>query len=924
MKRSIDFLFILLCIFSVFKLRAQDLNTELILSIGGMSNDIASTVILEKNQDIVLCGTFRGTVDFAPGSNVNNLSSSGQEDVFIQKLDSTGNLIWAKRIGGPGKDIIYSSGTDSLNNIYLAGSFSGTADFDPDTSTSYYLTSSSGYQDIFILKLDSSGNFIWAKAIGGALGDEIYSIAVDLAGNVYATGAFADVVDFDPGSGTYNLTSSSVMQSDVFVLKLSYSGNFSWAKKYGVASFNDAGKAIILNDSANVYVTGHFFGNMDIDPGPGVSTVYSMGLTDVFIQKLDTSGNFIWGKSIGGASSEYATSLCYDRKGNIYLTGRFQSHTNFDPNQFYYLDSQGGSSDAYVEKISSSGNLIWVRGMGSDVNGEVGLAIKTDNTGNVYSTGVFKDTTDFNPGVAIENIVSRGAEDIYIQKLDSSGNLVWAKSIGSAGSDSSLSLMLDGKGNIFLSGYYSGVADLDPEQAISNNLSNGLRDAFLLKLKLLDTCNNLHIAIDSAKNINCADSGMIVCKGLQGFPPFQYSWNTIPASFDSVLIVHNSGIYEVTVSDIHNCMKKSSILINGPDTTSGYDLLINGLATRFRPGRSTGFWLNALNMSCMPINGTVSFIMDSLVSFDSSTVAPNLIVNDTIIWNLNGMKYDSMHFFSKLYLHTISTATTADTVCFTVKIDPVSGDNDSANNMKTYCFPVFNSHDPNTIDVYPLGKCQQQLIAKSQLLTYTIQFQNTGNSAAIDISIIDTLDTDLDINSVNILGSSHSMITEVLPGNVIKFMFNNIMLADSSSNESQSHGYLIYGVYPTQSAIEGTNIRNKADIYFDFNQPVTTNSVHNTITLGDVDTINCNETVDIHQMISPRKNQFSIYPNPASTSLIIMTYSDKLEKVFITNLLGEIITDAFVRDKSIVDVGYLAPGVYFVLSSLGTVKFIKQ
>src|SRR5690606_23904636 len=143
-----------------------------------------------------------GTVDFDPGVGVYNLTSLGYDDIFIQKLDSNGDFLWAKRMGSTGSNIGHSIAVDTAGNVYTTGTFGGTVDFDPGVGT-FNLTSAGGV-DIFIQKLDSNGDFLWAKRMGGIGREQGSSITIDALGNVYTTGSFEEEVDFDPGVGIYN------------------------------------------------------------------------------------------------------------------------------------------------------------------------------------------------------------------------------------------------------------------------------------------------------------------------------------------------------------------------------------------------------------------------------------------------------------------------------------------------------------------------------------------------------------------------------------------------------------------------------------------------------------------------------------------------------------------------------------------------
>ncbi|SVE51796.1 uncharacterized protein METZ01_LOCUS504650, partial [marine metagenome] len=232
------------------------------------------------------------TVDFDPGSGTTNLTSNGGKDVFVSKLDSSGDLVWAKSFGGTSTESGYGA-VDSSGNVYTTGTFRNTVDFDPGAGTANL--TSNGIYDVFVSKLDSSGNYVWAKSFGGTNSDVGRSVAVDSSGNVYTTGYFKSTPgDFDPGSGTANLTSNGV--HDVFVSKLDSSGNYVWAKSFG-GSGHDYGHSVAVDSSGNVYTTGFFNGTVDFDPGAGTAENTSTGGIDVFVSKLDSSGDYVWAKS---------------------------------------------------------------------------------------------------------------------------------------------------------------------------------------------------------------------------------------------------------------------------------------------------------------------------------------------------------------------------------------------------------------------------------------------------------------------------------------------------------------------------------------------------------------------------------------------------------------------------------------------------
>jgi hypothetical protein len=234
-------------------------------------------------------------------------------------------------------------------NVYATGDFKDTVDFDPSIAI-LNLTSNGGY-DIFILKLDISGNFIWAKSIGGTDWDRGRSITTDASGDVYVTGTFEDTTDFDPGVAVFDLMSNG--SSDVFSLKLDSSGDFIWAKSMGGLS-NDIGTSVTTIDTGHVFVTGHYHGTADFDPGSAIFNLTSNGGFDVFIQELDAQGNFIWGTSFGAESSDYSFSIATDAKNQVYVSGSYFFTVDFDPGPVTFDMTSCSHLDVFILKLSQS------------------------------------------------------------------------------------------------------------------------------------------------------------------------------------------------------------------------------------------------------------------------------------------------------------------------------------------------------------------------------------------------------------------------------------------------------------------------------------------------------------------------------------------------------------------------------------------
>lgn len=398
-------------------------------SFGSDLDDEGWGIFVDAAGNVYTTGYFQNTVDFDPGPGVVDLTSVGHSDIFISKLDNNGDYVGAWAMGGNTYDYGYGIFTDSTGNIYTTGYFQNTADFDPGAGTTSLI--SNGVEDIFVSKLDSNGNFAWARGIGGAAFDVGLGISRYSSGHLYLTGWFQGTVDFDPGANTNSLT--SVGSDDIFILKLDDNGIFTWARSIGGIQ-TDTGQAVSVDSQGNVYTTGWFNGTVDFDPGAGTNNLIAAGPvgSDIFISKLDNDGLFVWAKAMGGQYSDVGYGLTVDSSDNVYTTGIFQDTADFDPSPTgtFNLDSSGGF-DIFVNKLDSNGDFVWAKSMGGTSvtpgSGDFGFDIAVDMFGNIYTTGFFRGTADFDPSpTGTFNLDSNGgSEDIFISKLSGAVNFPW-------------------------------------------------------------------------------------------------------------------------------------------------------------------------------------------------------------------------------------------------------------------------------------------------------------------------------------------------------------------------------------------------------------------------------------------------------------------------------------------------------------------
>ncbi|HZG01336.1 MAG TPA: SBBP repeat-containing protein, partial [Chitinophagales bacterium] len=382
-------------------------------------------------------------------------------------------------------DVGKAIAVDASGNIYTTGYFTATGDFDPGAGV-FNLTAegtSPTSRDIFISKVDPAGNFIWAKRIGGIAGPDIANgMCIDNSDNLYLTGYFQGTVDFDPGTGVFNV--DAVGTEDIFVCKLDSSGNLVWVKTMGGVGTtgNDIshGNAIAIDSSANVYVTGYFGSTVDFDPNGGVFNLTSSSAQNVFISKLNSDGDFIWARQIEGAGYGNGNDIALDAAGNVYTTGNFYGIADFNPGTSVSNLNGGAYWDVFISKLDASGNYVWARQFTGATSNDFGFSIDVDAVGNVYTTGRFAATVDFNPGGSTYDLTASGTNDIFVSKLNAAGNFSWARQLGGTSIDGGNAIAVDSV-SVYTTGYFSNTADFDPGPGTFDLTGGTASDIFLTK-----------------------------------------------------------------------------------------------------------------------------------------------------------------------------------------------------------------------------------------------------------------------------------------------------------------------------------------------------------------------------------------------------------------------------------------------------------
>ncbi len=455
-----------------------------VLNYGNDSTDYANHIIIDNSENIIIAGGFKGTIDLDPGPDSVKFTASFDPfyTTYISKFSPNGILLKAGVINFT----LYKMSLDKNNNLYLVGEGSTNTDFNPDTATI-----DTGYTiGNFIVKLDSMLNFQWVKRIGFA---DAFLLNIDSSANLFIGGRLnADSINIDLAD---TIDFPLYGEETAFFLKVDSSGNFKWARHFrslnpGIISGTNI-SSIDFESTGNLILTGTFIDSVDFDPDSTSEYFLNDNNTafGAFLLKLNPDGNFIWVLKIGDGGTADCENVKLDNSGNIYIVGIFLSRTDFNPDPIdtFYVTA-AGLYDTYILKLDSAGQFIFVKQIkGNDAVTPNDFLL--DSINNIYVLGNFNTSTDFNPDTPFPFvIVPQGDKDGFICKLDSNGNFIDARSIGSIRADIMSDAYIDSNGKLYIVGSFSDGCDLDPNPLnILSTPSNGKIDSYLMKLGTFNT-----------------------------------------------------------------------------------------------------------------------------------------------------------------------------------------------------------------------------------------------------------------------------------------------------------------------------------------------------------------------------------------------------------------------------------------------------
>lgn len=493
---------------------------------GGGGLDIQYNSALDSQGNIYSVGLYQTSMTVGSSTIATN---GGNADGFLTKHDNQGNPIWVKSFGGANDDVAIDIAIDSNDNIYLTGYFQGAGpnsfdanpanvddDGNPNTSNAdeFWLavTSFLNSRDCFIIKLDSNGDFLWAKQISnsvGATNEDSNTIEVDSQGNVYIAGSFV-YADFDPDPAVNNdvfANGDGANGTDPFLLKLDADGNFVWVKTYDCS---DNAKILDMEFDANdnLYVTGQFVGIIDLDSSANTDSYTSEGGFDNFIMKLDANQDYVWGGSYGSLTNDTPNTIkVYD--SSIYVGGYFTGSTDFDLGSGSTMVSPAGQFDGYVVKYNTDGNIQFVYTIGSADSGVEEVESIREVNDVVYISGQFIGTADFDNGSGTASSSSAGGTDAYMVEVSSSGDYINHVTLGGSFDEDFTHMEIQNDEILLYGSFESDPMDLNPfagednfTGAVSKNCYlSRFATTSLLSVDDFNPINNISVYPNPANNI---------------------------------------------------------------------------------------------------------------------------------------------------------------------------------------------------------------------------------------------------------------------------------------------------------------------------------------------------------------------------------------------------------------------------------------
>lgn len=727
----------------------------------------------------------------------------GDNDIWVFRIGASGNLLWSKTLGGSGVDE-FRSADKTLDNGFILTGYTNSNDWD--------VSGNHGLEDIWVVKLNSSGIIQWQKCLGGSTSERPRAIMAMEDGNYVITGST---------TSTNGDVTNQHGNNDLWIIKLNASGSILWQRAYGGTQHETGFHSVLSADGSSLTALANVTSN-DGD----VSGYSGIGFTpDVWVVNVSyANGTLNWQRCIGGSFSEEPVALVKDADGN-YLVSMTTNSGDRD------AATTHGSNDVLLVRLNPSGTRLWAKCFGGS-KAEYLQVLINDTSARSYVMAATTSSPDGDvTGFHQPPNASDSSTDAWVLKVDYSGNLKWQKALGGYSADVLTNLHKTGENSYILTGqansgdgdinnfqdwYDVWVLHLNPTNKIKGTLFldenlNGIKDGSE------DYFSGASVRSEKAGHsrtsrpyngffLNEVDTGSYVTTVQTDLPYF----NIVPAS---------------AASSFSSYFNEDSVSFAVQPIAGKQDLQVSLVPlTPARPGFVAEYRVFYKNAGTTTIpSGTVRLKKDSRVTLLTAIPANTSASGDTLTWNYTGLApQDTASILLRFRVSVPPLVNIGDTLHFLAFINPVLGDETPGDDTASLKQVVIGSYDPNDKAERNGGRVPSSFIAKGEYLQYVIRFQNTGTDTAFSVVVRDTLDARLNWSTLQMVAASHRYAMSI-DNDKITWTFSNINLPDSNVNEPASHGYIVFRIRPNNTVTVNEVIHNTASIYFDFNLPVLTN-----------------------------------------------------------------------------------------------------
>jgi len=847
-----------------------------------------------------------------------HFASVAPNSFYVAKYDRLGNLLWQKEFKG--SKYGYDIEVDDNGYIYfLSEKFSSVDNQNVNITSPFCL-----------VKLDPNGKLIRVSPVGALnkylLHEYVFhkpSIEIDKDNNLYfAASIYSKNFQFLDSSYSY----ASVSSGDVFVAKFDTAGKVKWSRHFvvggGFSNYTGGVLGIDANNNGRLAITGFFDGSININGQAlnGVSGSSNPSGRTPFLSVLDANtGNSYFSRAY---KSDYTNNYllgvilkddgsvvsCARTRGGVFMLS--SGATLWGGTDLVFTSASG--TDLSFKQIAASHNYQW-------------FDLDKDSSGSIYASCYVTNS---------QTPTQNDSFNIRINKYDTAGNFLYITPINNLNIYNTSYVHFKIRGNAV--GVTGSVIPRYGNIHIGNNVIDGGKDSVSTFVGSLAEKNSIvtgRLFYDANLNgvQDAPENGLAnwMLKAAPGGLNFAYTLNN-----GDYRLYTDTGTYQISVPNIprYHTLVPASYSVNFPNyglrednknfalqaIPNIRDLAIDlmPINTIARPGFPLSFLIHYSNVGTTTLSGSYSVKLDPAIDYVSSDSAFLFASTDSLAWSFTNLKPGENRL--NILRCKVKSSTPLSVVLVNYAyIYPVINDTVPADNFDRDYMITRGSYDPNDKSVdFPTVLLDSAKTGK-QFLEYTIRFQNTGTDTAFQVRILDTLAAKLDLNSFELMSSSHPCQMSST-GQQLEFYFPNILLPDSNRNEAASHGYVKFRIKPVASVGISDVINNTASIYFDYNLPVKTNAASTNFK---------NNVVTAVTSAGTESDDLKLFPNPAGDYINyeLRTGLNQKFEARIYDIGGRVLFQSTMTGtKGIISTRFLLKGSYILEITAKNRSFTKS